>query len=339
LKFLCPKAFSKIVNSVVRLAFELTALKHAGVKYSDFRTIASIAVTVAASHFGVHPAMAGFMSGSVSSGNIEGALQGAFSAYVFYEVGQGLKAGGIENTWKGVMAHGVAGCVTTAVGGGKCAAGALSAAFTKAVSIQPGMERLNQAAKTDLGARFAGTAIAAVMGGTGSVLGGGKFENGAITGAFSYLFNQLAYGEDSGDAASPESNPARGMSNTAADRLIGAALVISVDGIEFAGQWYGPTRTALLIKDLGEAAYAAYAGDVGKVFSVGAGLVADKLFKVTLARSNLSSNVSQGISGSYGTATQKAVDSARQVYSSNTPPKPNAVSTPQSAGGCRFPPC
>jgi hypothetical protein len=34
--------------------------------------------------------------------------------------------------------------------------------------------------------------VHAVVGGTGSVLGGGKFGNGAMTGAFSYLFNALS---------------------------------------------------------------------------------------------------------------------------------------------------
>lgn len=33
----------------------------------------------------------------------------------------------------------------------------------------------------------------AVVGGTASVLGGGKFENGAMTAAFGYLFSQLAH--------------------------------------------------------------------------------------------------------------------------------------------------
>ncbi len=35
-------------------------------------------------------------------------------------------------------------------------------------------------------------ASAAVAGGTGSVLGGGKFTNGAVSGAFSYMFNQMS---------------------------------------------------------------------------------------------------------------------------------------------------
>jgi hypothetical protein len=42
-----------------------------------------------------------------------------------------------------------------------------------------------------MSARVQGTIISAVVGGTASVLGGGKFANGAYTGAFSYLFNNL----------------------------------------------------------------------------------------------------------------------------------------------------
>jgi hypothetical protein len=37
-----------------------------------------------------------------------------------------------------------------------------------------------------------GTVSAAVVGGTASVLGGGKFANGAVTGAYTMLFNHLA---------------------------------------------------------------------------------------------------------------------------------------------------
>lgn len=40
--------------------------------------------------------------------------------------------------------------------------------------------------------RSLGLAAAAVVGGTASELGGGKFANGAVSGAFSYLFNQLS---------------------------------------------------------------------------------------------------------------------------------------------------
>lgn len=46
-----------------------------------------------------------------------------------------------------------------------------------------------------------------MVGGTASVLGGGKFANGAQTGAFSYLFNQVAHRENNaelGDIARKE---------------------------------------------------------------------------------------------------------------------------------------
>jgi len=46
---------------------------------------------------------------------------------------------------------------------------------------------------TDYGNLVGGTVASATVGGVGSVLGGGKFENGAVTGAFGYLFNQAAH--------------------------------------------------------------------------------------------------------------------------------------------------
>lgn len=38
-----------------------------------------------------------------------------------------------------------------------------------------------------------GVIASAVIGGTASVIGGGKFANGAVTGAFGYLFNEVAH--------------------------------------------------------------------------------------------------------------------------------------------------
>lgn len=73
--------------------------------------------------------------------------------------------------------------MTSAAGGGKCGAGALSAAFSK-IAVVNGWSG---------GDKLSGTITSAVVGGTGSVLGGGKFANGAVTGAFGYLFNYLAH--------------------------------------------------------------------------------------------------------------------------------------------------
>lgn len=136
-------------------------------------------------------AFAGFASGAVSSGSIKGALQGAFSGAAFGGVGQIVHSGVHEVV--AVMLHGVAGCVTAEASGGKCGAGALSASFAKAASFLPGMGEITENARRgETVARFEGTLISAVIGGTASVLGGGKFANGAQTGAFGYLFNQLS---------------------------------------------------------------------------------------------------------------------------------------------------
>jgi RHS repeat-associated protein len=146
-------------------------------------------------------AIAGFVSGAISSGSIKGALQGAFTGAIFGGVGEYLKSAGFaaavtSSTGQyltGIALHGVAGCITSVTGGGKCGPGALSAAFTKAVSSSGLMDGINKAAESgDWLARTQGTVIASVVGGTASVLGGGKFENGAQTGAFGYLMNQVA---------------------------------------------------------------------------------------------------------------------------------------------------
>lgn len=57
-------------------------------------------------------------------------------------------------------------------------------------------------------------ATAAIVGGTASVIGGGKFANGAATGAFVYAFNQAAEGRP--QSSKQELNPAcRGRSDCA----------------------------------------------------------------------------------------------------------------------------
>ena len=134
------------------------------------------------------PPSRGFASGAIAGGSLKAGLQGAFSGALFFGVGQavgnaGLSAGGsVANGGEfaaAITLHGVAGCIASVAGGGKCGPGALSAAFSKAALP------LTAGVPDGLGRGFAH----AIIGGTGSVLGGGKFANGAQTGAFSYLFN------------------------------------------------------------------------------------------------------------------------------------------------------
>lgn len=140
-------------------------------------------------------ASAGFFSGAVAGGSFKSGVQGAFSAALFFGAGELISSGGVSGAGgvagstvsniEQVAIHGVAGCISSVSGGGKCGPGALSAAFSKTLAVNE---------LTSASSPVEGVIKSAVAGGLGSMLGGGKFENGAQTGAFSYLFNCLAHG-------------------------------------------------------------------------------------------------------------------------------------------------
>jgi hypothetical protein len=89
-----------------------------------------------------------------------------------------------------VIAHAVLGCVQQASSGGQCGPGAAAAAFGKiATGLTQGLSGAAQ------------FAVTTVVGGTVSVIGGGKFANGAAQAGFGYLFNYLSGGRD---VSSPE---------------------------------------------------------------------------------------------------------------------------------------
>jgi RHS repeat-associated protein len=77
-----------------------------------------------------------------------------------------------------VTAHAAVGCAAAVASGGQCGPSALAGGVTSAAG-----PFIN-------GYGFGSLVANAALGGGTSVLGGGKFENGAITGAFGYLFNQ-----------------------------------------------------------------------------------------------------------------------------------------------------
>lgn len=143
----------------------------------------------------------GFLSGAVTGG-LKGGLVGAFSAGLFYGIGEafanasgwakaadgakgvfssGLSAAGYAAK---VLTHGIAGGVMSVMQGGKFGHGFASAGVTQAFSA--GVDSIDAG---NLGFSAARTIVAAVVGGTASVLSGGKFGSGAITGAFSRAFN------------------------------------------------------------------------------------------------------------------------------------------------------
>jgi len=146
----------------------------------------------------------GALAGYVSTGTLNGALIGAFSAAAFYGVGQYFK--GLENTGgksgfgkaiisnlrlSKTIAHGMTGGVISKLQGGRFAHGFISAGVTKAFSktiagINVGNDYGNMALQST---------AAAVVGGGVSEATGGKFGNGARSAGFGYLFNELISSE------------------------------------------------------------------------------------------------------------------------------------------------
>ena len=136
----------------------------------------------------------GAFSAAINGGNI---LQGAITGFI--TGGAAKYIGGMnlskysslgQSAIRGV-AHGAVGGAMNVIRGGKFGTGFASSFFTKMVSnpIQGYAEGLagGVGALSDL----MGASAAALVGGTASVIGGGKFSNGAQTAAIQYLFNQV----------------------------------------------------------------------------------------------------------------------------------------------------
>jgi hypothetical protein len=153
-------------------------------------------------------AVAGFTSGAIGSGSVKGGMRGMATAMLFYGVGRladsqfvgaaqaAEKAadpvaalGNAQGVWgNGGLAriglHALAGCASAGISGGDCGRGAATAGFTKAAgAYSPSFDGV-----------AANTVKYAIIGGTVEVIGGGKFANGATTGAFQYLFNECGHG-------------------------------------------------------------------------------------------------------------------------------------------------
>lgn len=111
---------------------------------------------------------------------------GMFSAGLYMGIHNAFPVAG----WDKVLAHGVAGGIMSELQGGDFGSGFLAGSFTQAVSWKGGFDRLGDPRTWE--GRLKNAIAAAVVGGTASVIGGGKFANGALTGAFSRLFNDLS---------------------------------------------------------------------------------------------------------------------------------------------------
>ncbi len=130
-------------------------------------------------------AAAGAASAAINGGNIlKGAITGGISGAIF----AGTGVSGWEDKAK-VLAHGIAGGFMSVVQGGKFGQGFLSAGFAKFATTSLTNGGVFNMADRSTGSIVGRTAVATVVGGTASELGGGKFANGARTAAFAHLFN------------------------------------------------------------------------------------------------------------------------------------------------------
>jgi len=84
-----------------------------------------------------------------------------------------------------IAAHALVGCASSAASGSSCKSGALAGGVSAAAAPS-----ILSASQSNV---FVGTALSATVGGLASVAGGGKFANGAVTGAFGYLFNAVMH--------------------------------------------------------------------------------------------------------------------------------------------------
>lgn len=152
-------------------------------------------------------AVAGFAAGVVQTGTVQGGLYGAFSAELFFGIGQAFDTGGFANEWATdgvqsgegtfgtsynlagfsakVLAHGIAGGVMTSLEGGKFGNGFVSAGVAEVFSGE--IDKLDPNSQSVSSERVI---AASLLGGTTSVIAGGKFANGAITAAFGRAFNE-----------------------------------------------------------------------------------------------------------------------------------------------------
>lgn len=136
----------------------------------------------------------GAVQQAVLSGNLSGSWRGAITGSIFAGVGSLSQAAGLAGSASvadqvaNAAIHGVAGGLTSVIQGGSFQSGFLSAGFSNFAG--PHLDSLIPQNAGQLGANIMGGLSNGAVGGVASVLGGGKFVNGAITSSFQYLYNK-----------------------------------------------------------------------------------------------------------------------------------------------------
>ena len=179
-------------------------------------------------------AMGGTFAEGFQSGVLNGVQSGIYTGIggsKLFGSPEAMTALGKGITVKRVLAHGVVGGAFARARGDSFGSGFAGGVFAK---ITAG--RIGDAFGGD---PYAGAAASALIGGTASVIGGGKFANGALSGSFGYLYNFWAHNFEGG--YSPPDMDAQATKDVASFAPIMGNAISAYDaiiaGIE--GDWEG----------------------------------------------------------------------------------------------------
>ncbi|PWQ95272.1 hypothetical protein [Leucothrix arctica] len=127
-------------------------------------------------------ALAGAVSGAIMTGSVKGALFGGLSAGIAFKIGAAASLGKFGKS----LAHGATQGGVNVLQGGKFRSGFMGGFFGH---LSAGLGQSLVGDGRSWGSIMGRTAVSSVVGGTISRVSGGKFANGAITAAFTHLFN------------------------------------------------------------------------------------------------------------------------------------------------------
>jgi hypothetical protein len=149
---------------------------------------AQLGLAVGALSGGFNAAINGGSASDILRGAMIGGISGAISGGVLHGMGEAASQAGLWSmeTLQHVAGHGLLGGASNVAMGGKFQDGFIAAAAGAAAG---NAKLLGNPNATGPGAVASRTIRAGIIGGTATVLGGGKFANGAWTASFQHLLN------------------------------------------------------------------------------------------------------------------------------------------------------
>ena len=202
-------------------------------------------------------------SSAINAGSGKAFWRGAVSGALFATAGLVGEGANAAYSPQHFAAHAGAGCVSAVASGGNCGRGMASALVGKFVTMHT-----RGLGGDDIAGKVTRGAMATVAGGLASVAGGGKFDDGATTAAFGYLFNEMLTDKQG------RSFKSRGRyyegDRTMSGYDPGSCLCSSAppttqeiyEGFKIAATPLGIARTATLFIDLGVAGHDFYSNKV-----------------------------------------------------------------------------